>query len=134
MERRFFLGSALASAAGFAFESPSANAADEKPELFNVIFTETAPGHWKGKEKTHVPTVMIKGDEISVVTDHPMSEEHFIVSHTVVLDGGVLLGRKTFGWNDSPASKYMLPAGYKGKIIVTSSCNQHDWWIKEVVI
>jgi superoxide reductase len=133
MERRTFLSSALAGAAGIAIAPRMAGAAD-KPDLTNVIFTETDPGHWKSVEKLHVPLVEIQGRQISVTTPHPMSEAHYIVSHTVVLEGGNLLGRKTFNWKDSPTSKHELPAGYKGKITVTSTCNQHDWWLKELSV
>ena len=133
MERRTFLNAALASGAGIALVSRTANAAD-KSVGDNVIFTEAAPGHWKGKEKLHVPLIAIKGDTITVTTPHPMSEAHYIVSHTVVLDDGRFLDRKTFTWKDTPVSEHTLPAGYKGKVIVTSTCNQHDWWLNEQIV
>jgi superoxide reductase len=133
MERRAFLSSALTGAAGLALAPHIANATD-KSDLTNVIFTETDPGHWKGKEKLHVPLVEIKDGQLTVTTPHPMSEAHFIVSHSVVLENGDFLGRQTFTWKDAPISKHALPAGYKGKIIVTSTCNQHDWWVKNITI
>ncbi len=133
MERRAFLSSALASAAGIAITPRMAHAA-EQSELENIIFTDSDPGHWKGKETTHVPVVEIKDGLMTVTTPHPMSEAHFIVSHSVVLAGGKLLGRKTFTWKDSPVSKHTLPAGYKGKVIVTSTCNQHDWWVRKLSV
>lgn len=133
MERRTFLNSALAGIAGVALAPRLSHAAD-MAEWDNVIFTQTEPGHWKGKEKLHVPLVEIKGDRLTVTTPHPMSEAHYIVSHTVVLKDGQFLGRKTFTWKDRPTSTHSLPAGYKGKVIVTSTCNQHDWWVKELSI
>ncbi len=133
MERRYFFQTALASAAGLAL-LPRIAAAADKSDLENVIFSEQFPGHWKGKEKTHVPLIEIKGDSMTVATSHPMTEAHFIVSHSVVLHGGQLLGRKTFTWKDAPISTYTLPAGFKGKITVTSTCNQHDWWISELTV
>jgi superoxide reductase len=133
MERRTFLNTALASAAGLALVSRAGNAAAESG-LTNVIFTEAAPGHWKGKEALHVPVIELKAGKITVITPHPMSEAHYIVSHTVVLEGGQFLDRKTFSWKDSPVSEHTLPAGYKGKVTVTSTCNLHDWWVKEQMI
>jgi superoxide reductase len=100
----------------------------------NVLFTEDNPGHWKGKETLHVPVVEIKGDKITIHTPHPMSEEHYIVSHTVVLDNGSFVDRKTFNWKDQPVSEHSLPTGYRGSVTVTSTCNLHDMWIKTVKI
>lgn len=129
MERRTFLGSALAVTAGAALAPGAAHASGA--EMKNVVFTRDDPGHWKGLEQLHVPKVDIKGDSITVTTPHPMSAEHYIVSHTVVLEDGTFLDRKTFAWKDKPVSTHKLPANYKGKIKVTSTCNQHDWWYKE---
>lgn len=133
MERRAFLATSLASVASLSLASRQAEAA-EQTNLENVIFTETEPGHWKGKEKTHAPVVSVNGDKLSVATPHPMTEAHFIVSHSVVLKGGQFLNRKTFTWKDSPISEYMLPAGYKGEVVVTSTCNQHDWWVTRITV
>jgi superoxide reductase len=133
MERRTFLGAALAGTAGVAL-APRLAAASDQTGLTNVIFTDADPGHWKGKEASHVPVVEIQGDALTVTTLHPMSETHYIVSHTVVLQDGNFLGRKTFGWKDSPVSSHTLPGGYKGKLTVTSTCNQHDWWVRELIV
>jgi len=65
------------------------------------------------------------------VTNHPMSNEHFIVRHTLVLENGSYIGSKTFTPTDKPQSEYELPAGYKGKFYVTSFCNLHDFWLAE---
>ncbi len=98
----------------------------------NVIFTEEDPGHWKAVEKIHIPIVTVEGDKLTARTPHPMSEPHYIVSHTVVLGDGTFLDRKTFTWKDHPVSVHTLPAGYKGT--VTSTCNRHDWWVKVVSV
>ncbi len=67
-------------------------------------------------------------------TKHPMSSEHFIVRHTLVLADGTTVGAKTFTPADKPESSYELPAGYKGKITATSFCNQHDFWLSEMTV
>lgn len=69
---------------------------------------------------------------LHIHTPHPMSEAHYIVSHTVVLKDGKFLDRKTFNWKDKPASVHTLPEGYKGLVRVTSTCNLHDFWVKEI--
>ena len=58
----------------------------------------------------------------------------FIVSHSVVLGGGQYLGRKTFTPADMPVSTYTLPAGYKGPVTVTSTCNLHDFWTATITV
>ena len=52
----------------------------------------------------------------------------------MVLDGGKYLDRKVFTPKDAPESMYTLPAGYKGKVIVTSTCNLHDWWTNTITV
>ncbi|MEI9890197.1 MAG: desulfoferrodoxin family protein [Caulobacteraceae bacterium] len=69
-----------------------------------------------------------------MTTPHPMSEDHFIVSHSVVLDGGKYLGRAVFTPKSQPVSTHELPAGYKGKVTVTSTCNLHDFWVAAITV
>ncbi len=59
-------------------------------KLPNLVFTEQDPGHWAALEKLHVPQTETMGDTLTVTTPHPMSEPHYIVSHTVVLEGSNL--------------------------------------------
>jgi len=112
---------------------PAAARAAAGPED-NVIFTKDDPGHWAGKEAAHVPVVMVEGSTLTVKTPHPMSEAHFIVSHSVVLDGGKYLSRAVFTPKDMPVSTHTLPAGYKGKVTVTSTCNLHDFWMTSITV
>jgi superoxide reductase len=63
-----------------------------------------------------------------------MSEAHYIVSRTVVLADGTFVSRKTFTYRDEPVSKHALSAGYSGRVTVTSTRNQHDWWAKSVSV
>jgi len=100
----------------------------------NIIFTTDRPGKWSGKQAIHVPQVTIAGTQVAVVTNHPMSNDHFIVRHTLVLGDGTYVDAKTFTPVDKPESSFELPAGYKGKIFVTSFCNLHDFWMNEVEV
>jgi superoxide reductase len=113
---------------------PAAAHAAENGSYQNVIFTKDNPGHWAGKEGGHVPVATVLGDTLTVKTPHPMSDAHFIVSHTVVLDGGRYLERATFTSKDQPVSTHTLPTGYKGGITVTSACNLHDLWAANITV
>jgi len=100
----------------------------------NVVFTADDPGHWEKVEKLHIPETTVIAGKLTIKTPHPMSEAHYIVSHTVVLGDGTFLSRKTFAYTDQPVSEHTLPAGYKGKVTVTSTCNLHDWWAKSISV
>jgi superoxide reductase len=113
---------------------PVAARAAEGGSYMNVVFTKDNPAHWGGKEGAHVPTASVSGETLTVTTPHPMSDAHFIVSHTVVLDGGKYLSRATFTSKDQPVSTHTLPAGYKGMVIVTSACNLHDLWMSTITV
>jgi superoxide reductase len=133
MQRRILAKTAFIGAAMVAVLPRAGRAADV--DLFeNVVFTEGNPGHWRGVEALHVPVVTVTGGMLMVRTPHPMTKPHFIVSHTVVLADGALLGRKTFTYMDQPVSEHMLSAGYSGKVTITSTCNLHDFWVKVVSV
>jgi superoxide reductase len=131
MQRRQLAGRAIAGAAIAAALPLTARAATTNE---NVVFTAANPGHWAGVEKLHVPVLTVAGSTLTVKTPHPMTAPHFIVSHTVVLAGGKFLDRKTFVYTDEPLSTHTLPAGYKGKVTVTSTCNLHDFWVETITV
>lgn len=102
----------------------------------NIIYTKEKQGVWEGKAGGHVPLVDVKkaGDSLvlNVETSHGMSEEHYIVRHTIVNACGQVLGAKTFHWKDDPVSEHKieLPPGDKCKqLFVMSYCNLHDLWL-----
>ena len=99
-----------------------------------IVYTKENPGKWAKKVGSHAPVITVKGDKVIVETKHPMSEKHFIVRHTLVLEDGTVLGAKTFTAKDKPVSEYTLPKGYKGKIYATSFCNLHDFWLSEATV
>lgn len=132
-DRREFLKTTAAVSVMACLASTKVLAADA-PAYTNIIYTAANPGSWAGKEGSHAPQVTVQGGKVSVVTKHPMSEVHFIVRHALVLADGTVVGAKTFTAADKPESMYELPAGYKGKITVTSFCNQHDFWLTETMV
>ncbi len=109
-------------------------AAQAAPKSENVVFSAKDPGHWAGVEALHIPVTSVADGVLTVKTPHPMSPAHYIVSHTVVLAGGKFLDRKTFTPADDPVSTHTLPAGYKGAVVVTSTCNLHDFWVKPLTV
>ena len=137
--RRTFLKSSLAVAAGFAVGhiSPvSAGQTCSYPK--GIVYTKQNPGKWSGKTGGHVPNVKAEGNKVTVTTTHGMSEAHYIVRHTLVSKCGKVLGEKTFTTSDAEAkSVFDLPdtsskyAWDTTKLYATSFCNKHDLWVAE---
>ena len=132
--RRDFLKTTAAAASVLAVSSVTQAFAAGPAMYTNIIYTKDNLGKWAGKEGSHAPQVTVTGAKVAVVTKHPMSNDHFIVRHTLVLEDGTYVGATTFTPADKPESSYELPAGYKGKFFVTSFCNLHDFWLTETVI
>ncbi len=133
-DRRDFLKTTAAAVSVMAFTSAPLALATGSAEYKNIIFTTDSPGKWSGKQSIHAPQVTVVGDKVTLFTNHPMSESHFIVRHTLVLADGTFVGGKTFTAADKPESTYDLPAGYKGKICATSFCNLHDFWLTDTAV
>ena len=132
MQRRAFAKSTIVGLAAAAAMPLVAKAGSDPNE--NVVFTETDPGHWAKVVALHIPQMTAADGKLTVKTPHPQSETHYIVSHSVVLADGTFVSRKTFSYKDEPVSEHTLPAGYKGNVTVTSTCNQHDYWAKTIKI
>ena len=133
LSRRNLAKTAIMGMAATTLFSAPGRAADANPNE-NIIFTAADPAHWAGKEATHVPVVTVEGGTLNVKTPHPMTDAHFIVSHSVVLEGGKYLNRQVFTPKDQPVSVHILPVGYKGKVTVTSTCNLHDIWLTTITV
>jgi superoxide reductase len=133
--RRFFLKSALVVAGGVALGQPKLLRAKEQKFPRGIIFTAKSPGRWKAKAGSHAPKVTVKGQQVTIETAHPMSQQHYIVRHTLVAEDGTLLGAKTFYPNDKKAvSTYTVKGEMPKKLYATSFCNKHDFWMTEVEI
>jgi len=92
------------------------------------IYTAADPGKWKGKEGGHVPTATFDSSGVTVFTKHPMTTDHYITTHYIKNDKGVVIGLKEFQATDNEAkSTFPLPKGTKS-ITVYSHCNLHDLW------
>ncbi|MCG8530378.1 MAG: desulfoferrodoxin [Desulfovibrionales bacterium] len=129
--RRQFLASAALLAGASTIRVVPACAWDFSMDK-GIIYDENQLGMWKGKEALHVPLIEVKGLDVVVTTPHPMSEEHYIVRHTIVSETGEVVHAKTFNWKDLPTSKAVLKA--KGKYVATSFCNEHDMWVKTFTV
>jgi superoxide reductase len=129
-KRRDFIKTTLLVAGGIAVSSPLLAKGDKNCDFDGIVFSKKRQGIWGGKAQSHVPEVKIEGRKVILVTNHGMSEKHYIVRHTLVSEKGEFLGAKTFYPSDVKAeSSYILPVGFKGKVYATSFCNKHDFWI-----
>ena len=134
-ERRDFLKTSLALAAGIAASSASRSLASTGPFPAGVVYTAANPGQWAAKVGSHAPVVTKAGKTITVTTKHSMSEIHYIVRHTLVAEDGTVIGAMTFAPDDKEAvSTFELPNNEGSKLYATSFCNQHDFWMTEVAL
>ncbi len=131
--REFFKRSAFLSM-GIVVSTPLfANSKKSKNISYpGIIFTEDEQGIWEGKAGSHVPKVTVSENQVTLLTDHGMSESHYIVKHTLVDEAGTMIGSKTFYTDDEKTeSTFELPAGFTGVLFATSFCNKHDFWLNE---
>ncbi len=96
-----------------------------------IIYSKSDQGKWEGKAGSHAPVVHVDGDQVTLVTEHGMSEKHYIVRHTLVTEAGEVIGEKTFYPTDEKAVSTFILNGKRGKMTATSFCNKHDLWITE---
>ncbi len=136
--RRTFLKSSLAVAAGIAVGHISPVSAEPNWHPKGIVYTKKYPGKWSKKIKGHMPNVKAEGNGVTVTTTHGMSKEHYIVRHTIVAKNGEVLGEKTFSPSDKEAkSVFELPdtsskyAWETTTLYATSFCNKHDLWATE---
>ncbi|MEN8200166.1 MAG: desulfoferrodoxin family protein [Thermodesulfobacteriota bacterium] len=133
-DRRDFLKGSLAAAGALVAGSVKVATASTAAYT-NVVYTKKNPGQWDKKVGSHLPTISVEGGKVTLFTKHGMSEKHFIVRHTLVLEDGTVVGAQVFSPTDKEAkSSFELPAGYKGKIYGTSFCNLHDFWVNETTL
>jgi len=132
--RRNFLKTALAAGGAAAIAGPARLHAAAMTFPAGIVYTQEAPGRWKGREGAHVPKVSVSGGTVKVANTHPVTPAHYIVKHTLLTPEGKVLGEATFAHTDTPESTHTLPAGFKGTIWVTSFCNLHDLWLVEVTV
>lgn len=134
-DRRTFLKGGLVAASALAVSSVNIASASSAKPYTNVVYTGSNPGKWDKKVGSHLPSITVEGNKVTLFTKHGMSEKHFIVRHTLVLGDGTVIGAKVFSGTDKEArSSFELPAGYKGKVYATSFCNLHDFWVNETTV
>ena len=132
--RRNFLKGGIVAASALVVGSVNIASAASAPYT-NIIYTAANPGKWGKKVESHLPSITVEGNKVTLFAKHGMAAKHFIVRHTLVLEDGTVVGGKVFTPTDAEArSSFELPAGYKGKIFGTSFCNLHDFWVNEAMI
>lgn len=136
--RRAFLKSSLAVAAGMAIGQVSPVSADSVSFPKGVVYTKQNPGKWSKKVAGHLPKVKVEGNKVTVTTTHGMTDEHYIVRHTLVSRNGDVLGEKTFSPSDAEAKSVFELPNVNSKYVwdtttlyATSFCNKHDLWVTE---
>ena len=134
VERRDFLKGSMVAVSALALGIGTRASASQAASLAGVVYTKDNPGTMAAKIKSHAPEVKTEGGKVSVKTVHPMTAEHFIVRHTLVLSDGTVVGGVTFKPTDKAESSYDLPAGFKGTVYATSFCNKHDFWLTEFTV
>lgn len=138
--RRNFIKTTLLVASGLAVSGTAfakgnlpAGKGGKTPKFSGIIYSENDEGYWEGKAGSHAPKITINGSNVTILTEHGMSDRHFIVRHTLVTPQGEVLGTRTFYPNEDEkaVSTHDLPAGFSGKLYATSFCNKHDFWVTE---
>jgi superoxide reductase len=100
-------------------------------EAKGPVNTASAPGKWQGKEGAHVPSASFEASGVTIVTKHPMTPEHWITTHYIKNQKGVVIGLTEFSGTDPEAkSTFQLPKGTKA-LRIYSHCNLHDLWSAE---
>lgn len=93
-----------------------------------VLYNTRAPGKWAGKEGTHTPVASFAAGMVTITTPHPMTPEHYVTTHFVKNQDGVVVGLKEFQPTDIKAeTTFTLPPGTT-QITIFSNCNLHDLW------
>ncbi len=129
-ERREFIKGTLIVAAGMVVAGPLAGSAMAATLPPGLVYTKKNPGMWAAKVGSHAPVVSVEGRNVTIRTNHSMSEKHYIVRHTLVSADGRVLGTKTFYPTDKePVSTFKLPEVYTSTLYATSFCNKHDFWV-----
>lgn len=132
MKKREFLKGSLLTLAGVFLTSLKIKAMSKDVlKVPGIIYSKSDQGKWEGKAGSHAPVVKVDGDHVTLVTEHGMSEKHYIVRHTLVTGEGQVIGEKTFYPSDEKAVSTFALNGHKGQLIATSFCNKHDLWITE---
>lgn len=130
INRRYFLKGSFLAATGLVVLNPSKMFASDKNKFSGIVYTKDDPGKWSKKVKSHAPVATVDGKKVTVKTMHGMSEQHYIVRHTLVSKDGVVLAEKTLYPTDKAVSVFeveKLPKSF----YVTSFCNKHDLWVSE---
>ena len=131
-DRRDFLKKSVLVAGGLVVATSGKALANSGDYPEGIIYTKERPGKWAGKAGSHAPKVEVDGLSVTITTEHPMTEKHYIVRHTLVTAEGKVLGAKTFYPSDGKAiSTYELDSYDSSKMYATSFCNLHDFWVTE---
>lgn len=101
------------------------------PYCCSRVMSKLLPGSTDGSVEKHVPSIMERDAEIIInigVTDHPMTEEHYI--QWIVLETNLGAHIKYLNSNDRPEAVFVLGPGEK-LLNAYAFCNLHGLWMKK---
>ena len=130
--RREFLKGSLLTTSALAFGACTTTTKAVPQPFSGIVYTKSNPGKWSEKVGGNAPLIAVEKNRVTITTTHPMSQEHYIVRHTLVSADGKVLGEKTFYPSEPKAiSTYELPEKHSSEVYATSFCNLHDLWVTE---
>ena len=113
--------------------NPDWEARADKLEAHGALRTATNPGPWGEKIADHLPAASANpvSGQLTVITSHGMSAEHYITTLYIRNQDGVVIGLKELSPTDSEAKAiFTYPKGTI-KVQAFSFCNLHYHWMAE---
>ena len=134
--RNFMKTSLFVGATGVIGASLTACTSSDEANLKNnlskgILYSSKNQGRWQGKDSSHAPIISVNKNTVTVETHHGMTESHYIVKHTLLLDSGEVIGETVFSPKDERATSIFELKEVPKNLTATSFCNLHDMWISE---
>lgn len=128
--RRDFMKTSVLASAGL-MAAVSSSIANENTPKNIFAYSKDNQGRWEGKAGSHAPVITHADGKITLETKHGMSNEHYIVKHSVLTESGEVLGENVFFPSDKKAISTYEIKGKHTKLYALSFCNLHDLWVTE---
>ncbi len=94
----------------------------------NGVFTVEDQGPWEGKAGSHVAMVTPNDDgTFTLTTGHEMTDEHYITTHYIRNQDGIIIGFQQYQPGDDPSVTFTVPRGTT-QVTALQYCNKHDAW------
>lgn len=124
----------LKAAAGGAALAATAMAGTANAGTEPLVYSSKEAGGYGAKTGSHAPVISVKGNIVTITTNHAMTKEHYIALHSLQgaaqYFGAYEFGIKDLGEGKVAVSTYDI-GSYKGPLKAISVCNLHDIWVSE---